>query len=145
MRPIWRILLRALRKNKKTPTNNSSGVKTAILEFKICATIADPKSAPRIIARPAVLPTDPAAMNPARSIATAVELCRKIAESVPVVVAVSLLSVDRRSQSRSCPPKALSNPVRTTRTDQINSAAADARFNTKSIGDVSIVFTNSSY
>jgi hypothetical protein len=92
-----------------------------------------------------VLPTDLAAMNPARRIATAVELCRKIAESVPVVVAVSRLSVDRRNQNRSCPPKALSNPVRTIRTDQINNAAAAARFNTKSTGDVSILFTNSLY
>ncbi len=100
--------------------------------------MADPRSAPSMMARPAARPMAPDDMKPARSMATAVELCMRIAATAPVAAAETRFVVDRRSQRRSCRPNALSKPVRTRRTAQIRSAAAAAMFSRIMTGELSI-------
>ena len=138
MRPICRKVRRELRRKKTTPERRSSGVSIETGEVSIWTTNAEPRSAPSMMASPAEPLIAPADINPANSIATAVELCKSMEAAAPVEAAAKRLLVERLSHRLRWSPNARSNPVRTRRTAQINRAAAAARFRTTRIGEFSI-------
>jgi hypothetical protein len=85
------------------------------------------------MASPAAAGIDPAATKFATITATAVELCSAMALPVPVAAASIRLCPERRSQSRNGAENARSTPVRTSRTDQIRSAAAPPIWRKKTV------------
>ncbi len=126
IRPPCRQVLSRLRKNSVTPASSSSGTSQSARNSNNCTTSAEPTSAPSTIASATEAVIVPAAMNEVASIATAVELCNSTATPAPASAASAGRPAPSRSQRRSGTEKARSTPVRTSRTDQINSAAAPA-------------------
>ena len=93
--------------------------------------MADPISAPSSRASAALPPSVPAATKDTASIATAVELCSRIAALPPKAAARSALWSAVRSPARSRGMNARSTPVRIMRTAHSSKATEPARLRTK--------------
>ena len=126
MRPIWRVLLPSPRRKTTTPTTSNNGIRKGCRTIKSCVTKADPTSAPSKIAKPVAVATPRLETKFDTRTATAVALCNKMAAPTPVPAASNLFLAECRSQVRIYAEKPRSTPVRTSRTAQINRAAAPA-------------------
>ena len=131
IRPVWRVLDCSPFRNNTTPTSSNSGTSHVARTSRICVTMAEPRSAPRNIARPTATVSVPLVAKLVTSSATAVELCSRIAASAPVPAAKGGLPEERRNQVRNSVLNARCTPVRMILTDHNSRAAAPARFRIK--------------